>query len=98
MRDERWDCPETRPDIVLPEARPDEVLGPRRDAERRQAPRVTEVAEVSGDRQLERPLAVRLGIPLAQPAGAQRLALGDHIGRRHPARELLLELPAVGRG
>src|SRR5205814_2425625 len=40
-------------------------------------------------------LAVHLRVALAQAAGAQRLALGLHLGGRHAARELRLERAPV---
>ena len=67
-----------RPEIVLAEARPDEILGARGDAERCQAPRVTEVAEIPGYLQGLNPLSIeavtrRLASLLNQPVDLNSL-------------------------
>jgi len=61
-----------------------DVLGARGDAERGQLAGIAPVAEVPGDRQLERALPVGRRLALPQPAGAQFLTGGHDLRRRHP--------------
>ena len=92
------DLSQARKEIVVAEAVPYSLLRPRDYAEGRQVFGVLGICEISGDAQLEQPMAIRVRISLAK---ARRLELGSHLLNGLtllPFSKLVLELNAVSFG
>src|SRR5688572_3754094 len=100
VHDQRWDLdgPERRAEIEVPEAAPDALLHPADDPERCEVAGTRRIGEVAGDAELERTLAVRLGVALPEARRGELRAKPLNHRALLPSRELGLELLPVAPG